>query len=144
MICHLPNDPLNARARQVLTSRSPASKSWFSQLRDICLLYGFPRPLHLLQNPLSKQAFKKLSRSLIIDHLENKLCQESSPLNFLSFFKPEFHSLQHPHPILWTAYPNPYEVAKAVVQCRMLSGRYRTELLAKHWSSNKHGFCQAP
>ena len=46
--------------------------------------------------------------------------------------------------MLWTAGPNPYEVAKAVVQCRMLSGRYRTEMLASHWSSNKHGFCLAP
>ena len=62
----------------------------------------------------------------------------------LAHFKPEFYSLLHPHPILWTAGPNPYEVSKAVVQCRMLSGRYRTEMLASHWSSNKQGFCQAP
>jgi hypothetical protein len=44
-------------------------------------------------------------------------------------------------PMLLTAGPNPYEVAKSVVQCCMLSGRYRTELLSRHWSNNKHGFC---
>jgi hypothetical protein len=144
MICHLPDDPLNIRAKQVLTSSLLSSKSWFIQLRDICLLYGLPHPLHLLQSPLSKSAFKKLVKSSILDYWESKLRLEASPLTSLAYFRPEFHSLLHPHPILWTAGPNPYEVSKAVVQCRMLSGRYRTELLARHWSSNKQGFCQAP
>ena len=144
MICHLPSDPLNTLARQALTSSKPAAKSWFTQLRDICLLYSLPHPLILLQNPPSKLSFKKLYKSKIMDHWEDKLRQEASPLSSLAFFKPEFHSLQKPHPILWTAGPNPYEVAKAVVQCRMLSGRYRTERLASHWSSNKQGFCLAP
>ena len=31
-----------------------------------------------------------------------------------------------------------------LTQCRMLSGRYRTELLARHWSSNRSGYCLAP
>ena len=52
--------------------------------------------------------------------------------------------LLHPHPVLWTAGSNPYEVSKAVVQCKMLSGRYRSELLSKNWSSNTRGFCLAP
>ena len=36
-----------------------------------------------------------------------------------------------------------YEVSKkrAVQQARFLSGRYRTENLAKHWSNNNAGFC---
>ena len=141
MICQLPLDPLNARARHVLTTSSPTSRSWFSQIREICLLYGFPHPLQLLEKPLSKIAFKKLARSHIVDFWEKKLREECSPLTSLSYFKPAYHSLLHPHPMLLTAGPNPYEVAKSVVQCRMLSGRYRTELLSRHWSNNKHGFC---
>ena len=123
---------------------NPTSRSWFWQIRDICLLYGFPHPLKLLEKTLSREAFKKLARSLVVSYWETKLRDEASSLDSLSFFKPEFHSLAHPHPILWTARPNPYEVAKAVVQCKMLSGRYRTELLARHWSSNKNGFCLSP
>ena len=46
--------------------------------------------------------------------------------------------------MLWSADSNPYDVTKAITQCRMLSGRYRTELLARHWSSNKSGYCLAP
>ena len=144
MICHLPEDPLNTRAVYALTNCSPNQKSWFTQIRDICLLYRLPHPLELLKNPLSKESFKKLARSLIADHWETKLRREASPLLSLSYFKPEFHSLTKPHPLLWTAGPNPYEVTKAIIQCKMLSGRYRTELLSSHWSSNVNGYCLIP
>ena len=33
------------------------------------------------------------------------------------------------------------KIAMATVQARMLSGRYRTELLCSHWSNNKSGKC---
>ena len=63
----------------------------------------------------------------------------------LYYFKPQFHSLSSPHPILWTPGSNPHEVAKAVIQLKMLSGRYRVAKLTKHWSiSNKSGHCPAP
>ena len=65
-------------------------------------------------------------------------------MDSLVFFRPEFHSLLQPHPILWTAGSNPYEVSKSIIQCKMLSGRYRTESLASHWSSNSPGYCLAP
>ena len=108
------------------------------------MLYGLPHPIHLLQDPISKESFKKLVKSKIVDHWEQKLRLEAAPLTSLSYFKPQFLSLCKPHPLLLSAGPNPYEVAKAIVQCKMLSGRYRTELLAKHWSSNKQGYCLAP
>ena len=141
MICHLPDNPLHKRAVYALTCSKSSMKSWFTQIRDLCLLYNLPHPLLLLQNPLSKEAFKKLSRSMIIDHWEVKLRQEASPLISMTAFKPQYHYLAKPHPILWTAGPNPYEVSKAIIQCRMLSGRYRTELLSSHWSSNRLGYC---
>ena len=50
-------------------------------------------------------------------------------------------SLTTPHPIWRTTGSNPYEVTKAVQQAQLLSGRYRTEQLATHWSKNKEGFC---
>ena len=51
-------------------------------------------------------------------------------------------SLNSPHPIWSSAKSNPYEVTKSVVQARMLSGRYRTEYLCRHWS-NRDGTCLA-
>ena len=144
MICYLQEDPLHKRAKKSLTSCSKSAKSWFTQIRDICLQYDLPHPLRLLETPISKQRLKKLAKSKVIDYWETKLRANTTSLNSLSYFKPEFHSLLHAHPILWTAGSNPYEVSKALVQCKMLSGRYRTELLASHWSHNKRGFCLAP
>ena len=46
--------------------------------------------------------------------------------------------------MLSTPGSNTYEVSKAVVQGKMLSGRYRTAMLCRHWSNNKMGWCSAP
>ena len=53
-------------------------------------------------------------------------------------------SLSTPHPI-WTTAGSPFEVSKAVVTARMLSGRYRTDILMSNWStSNPDGLCRLP
>ena len=144
MITRLHQDPLNKRARHVLVTSKSSSKSWFVGLRDISLQYNLPHPLTLLENPMSKQAFKKMARSRVLDYWEIKLRQESAFLPSLTYHKPEFHSLSEPHPILWTPGSNPYEVSKAVIQSRMLSGRYRTAMLTLHWSTSRSGCCPAP
>ena len=66
---------------------------------------------------------------------------EASLLSSLMNFRPEFMSLDKPHQIWRTAGSNPYEVSKAIQQARFLSGRYRTESLASHWTTNSGGFC---
>ena len=51
-------------------------------------------------------------------------------------------SLSATHPIFSTCGASPYEVSKASVQARYLSGRARVEALTRHWDcSNKEGFC---
>ena len=60
------------------------------------------------------------------------------------YFKPSYMSLSSPHPI-WTTAGSPFEVGKAVVSARMLSGRYRTDKLMSHWNkSNPSGICRLP
>ena len=51
-------------------------------------------------------------------------------------------SLSTPHHIWTTCGDNSYEVNKAVVQARMVSGRYRTEKLCRHFSPASSGLCQ--
>ena len=55
---------------------------------------------------------------------------------------PQCFSLDGPS-ILWTASgSSPYESSKSTVVAKMLSGRYRTAELCRHWSkSNSGGFC---
>ena len=93
MITRLPNDPLFTRAKYVLTVAPKSWKSWFSEIRDIALQYGLPHPLKLLEQPLSKEKFKKLAKSLVTDYWDTKLRDNADPLPYLVYFKPEFCSL---------------------------------------------------
>ena len=53
-------------------------------------------------------------------------------------------SLTSLHP-LWLNAGSPFEVSKAVVVARMISGRYRTDSLARYWTKdNPNGYCRLP
>ena len=143
MISRLEGSLLHRQALSVYSTKC-ASWSWFHQVRDVCLKYQLPHPLTFLTNPPTKEVFKKLVKKQVINFWELKLRGDAEPLLSLSYFKPEFMSLVKPHPLLVTAGASPYEVAKARVQALLLSGRYRTELLCRHWSSNSEGFCLLP
>jgi hypothetical protein len=77
----------------------------------------------------------------VIDYWEQTLRAEASPLPSLIHFKPQFMSLKTTHPLWTTAGCSPVKVAMATVQAQMLSGRYRTDYLCRHWSKNKSGSC---
>ena len=141
MVARLPGDVLNIRARDALISKKPKSKSWFCQIRDICLTYNLPHPLRLLDFPPSKDDMKKLTTARVLSYWETKLRGEASLLPSLQNFKPEFMSLKTPHLIWRTVGSNPYEVSKAIQQARFLSGRYRSSYLERHFTQNREGVC---
>ena len=142
MICRLPDNVLHTIAKNKLSWESFSSKSWFFHVRGLCLKYHLPHPLDLLDMNLTKPAYKKLVGARIVDFWEKKLRREAQQLTSLEYFHPEYMSLNSPHPIWSSAKSNPYQVTKSVVQARMLSGRYRTEYLCRHWSM-RDGACLA-
>jgi hypothetical protein len=144
MVCHLPGDPLNRHARYILTCAPPSAKSWFQQIRDLCSQYGLPTPLQQLDNPLPKEAFKSFVKKNIVDYWQTLLRVEASLLSSLQYFKPELYSLTKAHYMWTTAASNPFECSKSTILARMASGRYRTEMLCRHWSTNRAGHCRAP
>ena len=97
-----------------------------------------------MDNPPSKDDYKKIVKSHVLSYWENQLRGEASVLSSLAFFKPNFMSLTKPHPLWTTTNGNPHEVSKAVQQARFLSGRYRTNSLIKHWNPGCKGLCSAP
>ena len=118
--------------------------SWVLQLRELCLQYHLPHPIILLNQPMSKLAFKTLVRNHVQSFWQEKLRHEASCLTSLVYFRPAYMSLSRPHPLWTTAKFNPYESNKARIQARMLSGRYRTEAVCRFWSSNSGGYCLLP
>ena len=104
-------------------------------------MYDLPHPLDILSLQLPKEEFKRLIGKKIVSYWETKLRAEASALPSLKYFRPEFMTLKSSHPIWWTAKSSPVKVRKASVQALMLSGRYRTEALVRHWSNNGNGMC---
>ena len=92
--------------------------------------------MDLLETPSSKEVYKKLVKTKVIDYWEVMLRKEASVLSSLSFFNPSFMSLQRSHPIWLTAGHSPFKVAMATIQAKMLSGRYCCGYLTRHWSSS--------
>ena len=146
MICHLPNNPVHHHAKFVLSTLPPSSASWFHQIRDLCLQYSLPHPLLLLEKPSSKSSFKKLVKLRVSEYWHQVLTAEctSPSLTSLQNFDPLKASLQHPHPMWTSSAGNSYECGKATVLARMVSGRYRTEMLCRFWSANRSGHCSSP
>ena len=141
MISRLENNILRKIAVNVLIEGKPNSKSWFQQIRDICIKYQLPLPLIILENPPTKLAFKHLCKQKVTGFWRRKFQIDAIKLTSLRYLKPEFIDLSSPHPIFTTLNANPYETKKAKIQSRFLSGRYRTEKLCRFWSKNIGGIC---
>ena len=141
MICHLPSDPLNLHGRNILVSAPSSAKSWFQQILALCLKYSLDHPHHLLTHPQSKMVFKRKIKRAVVTYWEDLLRQEASALDSLHYFLPLNCNLQQPHPIWTTAGSSSFEVHKSIVLAKMVSGRFRTEYLSRHWTSNKQGHC---
>ena len=137
-----PSSILQQIGRRTLLSDHCSKFSWFEKVRAITQLYLLPDPLLLLQNPPSKEYWKKMCLSKILDHWEVKFRAEAASLPSLQYFKPEFMSLSKPHPI-WTLPENSHEVLKATTVAMMISGKYNSDYHVRHWSrSNPEGYCQ--
>ena len=145
MIARLgPNHILNCYGRDILLSKdsAPAGKSWFLTLRTLTQKYSLPDPLLTLQSAPTKNQWKRLTKARVIDWWEVQLRGEAAILPSLTYFNPSCMSLSCKHPI-WTNARSPFEVSKAVISARMLSGRYRTDRLVRHWSNdNEAGLCR--
>ena len=129
---------------QVLTSGQPSLNSWFQQIRRLCLLYQLPHPISLLEDDRTKGRFDSLVRSKVTDFWEQKLRKEAAELTSVPYFKPRFMSLSSPHPIWTSCGSSPFESRKAISACRMLSGKYLTDKLQRHWTQNREGLCLLP
>ena len=135
---------LHKQAWHVLSTPHSPCSSWFLQIRKLCVDYQLPHPMDILKSPPKKSSYNRLVKSHIVDHWEVKLRKQAEGLTSAPYFHPDFMSLSKPHPIWTSCGSNPYECHKAVVAARMLSGRYLTDRLQRHWTQNKLGVCLLP
>ena len=142
MISRLENNTLHRLAKQQLTTCTDSSHSWFIQIKELCQQYQLPHPLSLLESPPSKESFKHLTKKNVHHFWESKLTLEASRLDSLANFKPQYMSLFTPHPLITSCGSNSYEVNKAVIQLKLLSGRYRSDSLLSNFHPSNPATCQ--
>ena len=146
MICRLKSDLLHYHAKYVLTALDRSCKSWFFGILELCRMYNLPHPLSLLESNLNKEEFKRLVKMNLKKYWTEKFRDEISDMKLksLELFHESSCLLGRPH-LIWEFSKNhPFEVSKAIIVARMMSGRYRTDKLRRHWTQNKEGFCLAP
>ena len=141
MITRLSNSPLLAHAKHILTSAKQSASSWFQQIRGLCLQYQLPHPLDLIASPIPKQKFNRMVKRKVVVYWELHLRARAMCLSSIPYFNPNYMSLTKPHSLWTSCGPNPFECHKATIAARMLSGRYLTDKLQRHWTQNKDGIC---
>ena len=144
-ICRLPGNILNTLAKDSLIRMTDTDNSWFGQIRALCHKYALPHPLKLLELPPTKETLKSLLKQNISSYwqliLSKKIRNDENEMSSLKYFHPQFMSLLRPHPILTSA-GHTYDTNKMIIQLRMLSGRYRSGSLLKHFSPSISGVCE--
>ena len=105
-------------------------------------MYGLHHPLTLLHEQPEKEAFKNKVKLSVQEYWQEKLRREAEPLDSLCYFNPKYMSLSQPHPLWTTCGSNSYEVNKACIQAKYLSGRFRTDTLLNHFCKENSKFCQ--
>ena len=141
MICRLDSDPLRKHALDIFHCRLIPKQSWFHQIRNLCSTYNLPHPLDFLESPMKKDQFKLFIKKKLLSYWETVLRNEALSLPSLTFFRPSFMSLSKPHPIFSSAGSSPSKVSMALIQAQMISGRYRTQRLLRHWNLKSSGSC---
>ena len=117
---------------------------WFCQVRKLCLQYDLPDPLTVLAAPPSGGQWKRLVNCQVQSYWLSKIRAEAAALPSLSHLRSSHLSLSMPSPLISACKTSQHEIRKLTVQLRMLSGRYRTCWLRRHWSGNISGNCEVP
>ena len=86
---------------------------------------------------MEKYVFKKLVNSKIHEFWHNKLCHDASQRPSLQYLRPQFIPLNgKPHLIWESSSSSPSATRAAIIQAKLLSGRYRTDALCSKWSDS--------
>ena len=118
--------------------------SWFTVLRFLATQYTLPDPLQVLVSPPPKAQFKSLVKLSVNAFWHRNLRVKAASLTSLCYLRPDFLPLgQGPHPLWWTCRSSPSSVRAATVQAKMISGRYRSCWLRRHWTQES-GACRLP
>lgn len=117
--------------------------SWFTQqVRDLSQQYSLQDPIQIMISPPTKKTFKSGVKTAISSFWRDSLIAEAESLTSLRYMRLSFLPLgRGAHPLWWTCYSSSSAVWAATVMAKMLSGRYRSCWLRRHWTQESGACC---
>ena len=115
------------------------SNSWFSAVRIILIKYDLPSAIELLQDPPSKECWKKTYKEVIEKWWLKTLRQKADKMSSLSYLNKNACSVGTVHPV-WKCGSDPLQSLMASTKAKLLVQRY--PLTTSHTAGkNKSDLC---
>ena len=106
---------------------------------------SLPPPITWLSTQPTKLQIKSVAKSAVLQFWLAKIRAQADSLPSLQYIKSRCLGLTRCHPIFRLCGSSPWEVEKATIKARLLSGRVRVESLTRHWVQwNREGLCTLP
>ena len=114
----------NDIAVRQLAVRSISEKSWFSSVRIILNTYDLPSAYELLENPPTKEQWKKSVKTKIHEAVEQQWHDDIKSKSSLRYLNPGAVKIGKVHQVYASVRNNTYDVRRAEVKVRLLTGTY--------------------
>ena len=133
----------NDLAKRQLAVRDPSDKSWFSSVRNILNTYWLPTAYEIFEHPPSSEEWKKQVKCQLHTHVEKQWRDDIISKSTLKYLNPEAVKVGKIHPVFATVRNNSYDVNRAKVKARLLTGTYTLQSnRAKFNQFNVSPLCQ--
>ena len=123
--------------------RDSSDKSWFSSVRNILSTYWLPTAYEILEHPLSSEQWKKQVKCHFHTYVEKQWRDDIISKSTLKYLNPEAVKVGKIHPVFATVRNNSYDINRAKVKARLLTGTYTLQSnRAKFNQFNVSPLCQ--
>ena len=130
-------------ATRQLAVRSITEKSWFSSVRMVLNAYDLPSAYDLIENPPSKEQWKKTVKSKVHQAIENQWRTDIESKSSLKYLHPEAVKIGKVHQMYAAVRNNIRDVRRAEIKARLLTGTYTLQSnRAKFNQYNVSPICQ--
>ena len=108
--------------RQIVMKKG-GSRSWVLQTQATLRKYGLDHIISIMHEPPSKEAWKEKIHKAIATFWSKKIQEEASEYSSLRFLPHSFNP-NSPHTVWESTTTDPYDVRRATIKARILSGSY--------------------